>query len=79
MAKHCKIKCEKKKEYQKVKDVLNIRAIEHYQEKEGKPIHLCGFEKKKDIEKILNQYGLTKFKIKTVEPDLKEIDEEYEY
>lgn len=77
MAKHCKIKCKDEKEYAKIKDVLDIRAIEYYQNGPGKPIHLCGFEKKKAIEGILEQYGLKKFKVRVEEPDFDRIAQEH--
>lgn len=73
---HCKIKCKKETEYEKIKSVLDIVAIEYYQNKPDKPIHLCGFEKKEDIEKILGKYGLKKFKVKVEEPDFDKVEEE---
>jgi hypothetical protein len=76
---HIKIKCQKEKNYDKVNTILSMSAIEHYQRAPGKPIHLCGFEKKKDVEQLLEKYNMQKkASVKVEAPDFDEAMEEFE-
>lgn len=74
---HCKIKCKKEKQYEQIKVALDLSGIEYYQNSPNKSIHLCGFEKKKDMDKLLHKYGLKKYDIKVDKPKFEEV-EEYE-
>lgn len=79
MARHCKIKCKKEKQYEIIKDILDMNAIIYTQKEKDKPIHLCDRYTEKDIEKLLKQYGLKKIKITIEIPDFDKIKKEYNY
>lgn len=77
MAQHCKIKCKNEEQYERVRDILDIQAIEYFQNAPDKPIHLCGRESKKDVEKVLDKYKVKKYKVKVEEPDFDKASREY--
>jgi len=70
--KHCKIKCKKEKDYAYVRDVLDMNAVEYYQRAPGKAIHLCGFDKKKDVEAMLDNWQVKHAKVTVEKPDFEE-------
>ncbi len=78
MSEHVKIKCKNENTYENIKDILGIAAIEYYQNGPGKALHLCDIKNKKEIEELLDTYGIKKYKIKTESPDFKTIRNEAE-
>ena len=57
------ITCKKEKHYSLVKDILDISGIEYQQGNPGEPLILYGLDKKKDVKKALQRFGVSKFDI----------------
>jgi hypothetical protein len=76
---HVKVKCGKKKYYPVVKTLLNMQAIDCYQKAPDKPIHICGYKQKEEIETLLKEAGLSGMAVAKLEkPDFQAMEEEPE-
>ena len=68
------IKCKKEKQYEKVRLILSLHAINYFQKEKEDPIKICDLIKKGTIKKIFEDYGFEKYKFVEKEPVFSQLE-----
>ena len=62
------IQCKKEKQYEKVRLILSLHAINYFQKEKEGPIKILDLIKKGTIKKIFEDYGFEKYKFIEKDP-----------